>query len=101
MTRCSVLAGVALALIDVHLAGHAGVSRWALALISIDFVDAGGVIFAGYRGALIDVDVAVIAGVPGLAETLVGSRLVHANAIHAQGFSGDFALVYVLVTEFT
>lgn len=79
--HAAVLARLALALVDVHLAVLAGVGGVAVAVVVVDVVEAGAPVAAGLRRALVDVDGAVVPGVPGAgALARVAVEPVHAAA---------------------
>lgn len=92
----SVLARIALALVDVEVAGLAGESRRTLALERVDLVDASGVVLAGPAEALVNVDVAVVAREAWPAEAVVAADVVDADAVVAERVTQDLALVHIV-----
>lgn len=96
-----VLARIAGALVDVLVAGLAGVAGRALALESVDLVETGGVVLARAAEALVDVEVAVIAGEAGPAEAVIAAVIVDADAVVAERVARYLALVDVLLAVLT
>lgn len=92
----SILTGVACTVVFIDLAIHPCGSRWAVALVGIDQVDAAPSVLTGVTVALLNLDVTDGAGVSGVALAGEGSDAVFAHTVVAGLWH---AVVDVLLTE--
>ena len=89
-------------LVNVGIASFTSVTGWTLALESVNFIDASGVVFARCTEPLINVEFAMITRKSRTTETIVAANSIEANTVNARRFTSScVTFVYVHFAIFT